>query len=142
MKYLTEERFIVQSSGKEAIKNYADNYDRIFGEAPKPCPLCGATDHEHIEAFGTTVQGCPAVPDNHAVMVDTDAIECRLTSWANIAPASPEAVISDVDGPACPGCGVVMMIDRPLCCEDCYRHDPACAKLCTEGAECDCGIGD
>ncbi len=32
MKYLTEERFIVASNSKEALRNYTDNYDRIFGE--------------------------------------------------------------------------------------------------------------
>lgn len=46
------------------------------------------------------------------------------------------------DGPFCIGCGVGLEVDpKACCCEDCYRHDAACAKLCTEGAECDCGIG-
>ena len=35
-KYLESERFIVNSNTKESIKNYADNYDRIFGEKAEP----------------------------------------------------------------------------------------------------------
>lgn len=31
------------------------------------CGVCGATDHERVEAFGGTVQGCPQVPDGYLV---------------------------------------------------------------------------
>lgn len=51
-KYLTEEKFIVTSNDRQALKNYADNYDRIFGpptllakgEPPvvEECSTCGA----------------------------------------------------------------------------------------------------
>jgi len=36
MKYLNEERFIVNSNDREGRKNYNENYDRIFGEKPEP----------------------------------------------------------------------------------------------------------
>jgi hypothetical protein len=43
-------------------------------------------------------------------------------------------------GPFCCGCGVGLLIEKPLnTCEDCYKHDSACAKLCTESANCNCG---
>jgi hypothetical protein len=87
MKYINEEKFLVSSNTKEAVRNYSENYDRIFGEPeprvesggnvmildesfrravsdlPDPCGVCGATDHDRVEAFGGTVEGCPEVPD-------------------------------------------------------------------------------
>lgn len=102
-KYLESERFLVTSNNKEALKNYADNYDRIFGKKA-----------EHVD--GCIAPNCPGCDDG-----------------------SPEAAF---DGPFCVGCGVGLEVDpKACCCIECYRHDAACAKLCTEGAECDCGIG-
>lgn len=51
MRYLTEERFIVHSNDKEAVKNYRENWERIFGEK-----------------------------EPHAAAA-SDAIECRIRSW-------------------------------------------------------------
>jgi hypothetical protein len=50
-KYLTEERFIVQSNSKEAIKNYKDNFDRIFGEKKEETSAAQAV-REHLAAGG------------------------------------------------------------------------------------------
>ncbi len=50
MKYLTEERFIVSSNTKEALRNYADNYDRIFGEPECSCPHGDAREDMHDRA--------------------------------------------------------------------------------------------
>ena len=134
-KYLHEERFVVTSQDKEALRKYAEGWERTFGgdksdEKQDPCFVCGATDHERVEAFGGTVQGCPQVPANVLLAApDTDAIECKLNSYANYIVQGP-AVSIPVDE-ICEGCD-------ELTCE-CDEHDPACAKLCTFGAACDCG---
>lgn len=126
-KYISEERFIVSSNTKEAIKNYADNYDRIFGKK----------DEEE------THEGSPPYCPVSCPVCHPDAIVCRLSSYVNFIPPGPNGVINDVfDGPFCVGCGVGLEVDpKPQCCTECYRHDAACAKLCTEDAECDCGAG-
>jgi hypothetical protein len=48
-RYLTEERFIVQSNDKESLRNYRDGWERTFGEntedpidAPAPRYSCEA----------------------------------------------------------------------------------------------------
>lgn len=150
MKYINEERFIVTSNNKDALRKYADNYDRVFGDdviakslepnaSPvvsehtvrdpdtgsevdvtmhedgsvtvvaerivNPCGVCGATDHERIEAFGGTVQGCPQVPPGTAVCVpNSDAIECRLGSYANYIVSGPAMSFPAEEG-CCPHCG-------------------------------------
>jgi len=39
MKYLTEERFIVQSNSKESQRNYAEGWERTFGEKEPTTPV-------------------------------------------------------------------------------------------------------
>jgi hypothetical protein len=40
MKYLSEEKFIVNSNDNEGRKKYLENYDRIFGDKPEPEKVC------------------------------------------------------------------------------------------------------
>lgn len=120
-KYISEERFIVSSNSKEAIKNYADNYDRIFGKKA-----------EHVDGY--IVPNCPGCTDGAPEKApDSDAIECRLRSYVNFIPAGPTAVINGVED-VCEMC--LAPIEAGCDCDD---HDAACAKLCTEDAACDCG---
>jgi hypothetical protein len=44
MKYLTEERFIVNSNDNEGRKKYLENYDRIFGEKQEEPAHCAGCD--------------------------------------------------------------------------------------------------
>lgn len=93
-KYLHEERFVVTSQDKDSLRKYAEGWERTFGEKPEPCFVCGATDHERIEVFGGTVQGCPQVPDNVLLAAPgTDAIECKLNSYANYIVQGPAVSI-------------------------------------------------
>lgn len=55
-KYLESERFIVNSNTKEAIKNYADNYDRIFGEKASGA-LCPTRPGTSDVVHGDIVEG-------------------------------------------------------------------------------------
>jgi hypothetical protein len=130
VKYINEERFIVSSNTSEAQKNYSDNYDRIFGEKPEAAhaecctpqlcatcgPDCGGRDNGFI--------GKSMVPD-------ADAIECRLTSYANIGPAPVEASFPCEEPLPCTGC------DEVYC--ECDEHDADCEKLRTRRAHCNCG---
>lgn len=76
MKYLQEERFIVNSNDKQSLKNYADNYDRIFGE-PEPCrKRPGTEDIAHTD--------------------DCDGIECKVKLYANLI-VPPEAQIGPLE---------------------------------------------
>lgn len=74
-----------------ASKEYRDNWDRIFGEK-EPCCVCGATDHESVKVFGSTLYGCPEVPDNVMVVLpDPDTLECRMRSAQITEPGFVEA---------------------------------------------------
>ena len=59
-----------------------------------------------------------------------DAIEMKVKSYANLI-VPLEAQIGPIEESTCDGCG-------EQACE-CDEHDPACAKLCTQDARCDCG---
>jgi hypothetical protein len=64
MKYLHEEKFIVNSNDNEGRKKYLENYDRIFGES-EPCrKRPGTDDIVHTD--------------------DCDGIECKLKLYANL----------------------------------------------------------
>lgn len=70
MRYLNEERFIVHSNTKEAMKNYADNYDRIFrSEAPAEEPMPSSDGIEmRIVTITHFCKVCDAFvpdPENH-----------------------------------------------------------------------------
>lgn len=83
MKYLTEERFIVNSNDKQSLKNYRDNYDRIFGKKDEcSCPHQDANEPDHDTA-------CPA-----AAPKDTDAIEMRFVTITHFCKVC-EALVPD-----------------------------------------------
>jgi hypothetical protein len=110
-KYLSEERFIVTSNDKDSLRNYKDNYDRIFRQEETPAEASK----------------------------DNDAIECRLKLHMNIGPAPhvasfPSDVV-DTDGrvwrrcedPECPD------LEHP---EDLHSHEgPASFPRMSDEAE-------
>jgi hypothetical protein len=95
-KYLEEERFIVGARDPQAQKNYADNWERTFGDKSdepeeKPCNVCGDLGHERVTmANGLTLKGCPEVPQGMRIP-DSDAIQATLKSYANLVVQGPAA---------------------------------------------------
>lgn len=83
-KYLTEERFIVQSNDKESLRNYREGWERTFGEKePEPA----------------IVDGCPqhgAFCDGHvAVTPEQQAVRDYLAAGGEPSPIGWYGVISD-----------------------------------------------
>jgi hypothetical protein len=91
MKYLHEEKFIVNSNDNEGRKKYLENYDRIFGDKPEPEKVC--TD---CSADGELSCLCP---DASPLRTGAgDAIECRVKMYANLI-VPLEAQIGPVENP-------------------------------------------
>jgi hypothetical protein len=92
-----------------ANQAYRDNYDRIFGKKA-----------EHVD--GCIVPNCPGCDDGHPEAADPDAIECRLSSYANF--EKPViAVFGPVEAPADP-CDVCGAAAGEWCKHGCSEGPP------------------
>lgn len=78
MKYLNEERFIVNSNDKEARRKYNENYDRIFGEKQEPKHVDeGAIEHGEGDEIKMRLKMYTTQPVVNAVaQIDCSDKEC------------------------------------------------------------------
>lgn len=119
MKYLQEERFIVHSNSKEALRNYSEGWERTFGEKPAEPDAAESDDSDAIEmrvrTFAHYCSLCRAYvtdPENHqyhgVIALDDAPPKVQIGWW-------------------CPCCssGRIVMIDREVRvfeCEGRVRH--------------------
>jgi hypothetical protein len=90
MKYLTEERFIVNSNDSEAHRKYLENYDKIFRSEPEPPAPEPEPRVVEIDHFCATCDALIPPPENgdhegHAfVKINAKCATCGVTAARDV----------------------------------------------------------
>lgn len=136
MKYLNEERFIVNSNDKDSRRKYNENYDRIFGEKTEPKKCTGYYDDGVMPTScqnreGCGLKGCPAADfgntyNNPSVEAVERGKAAFVEAWHEVDAAiglQPAGVEIGHGCPLCADDGLICFIDRDERVFTCEAYD-------------------